>query len=222
MTLFIGLAFACGILLIISALTGDLHTHLRMSYQLRKPQPVSVSIWPEVVDDLASAVRAGMSLPQAIEQISVNGPTELRSPFTECVRNYRVTGDFVSSLNGIAKYCNQASADKFVSALQIAHSVGGADLGIVLRGLSEVLRDDLNTRSEIIARQSWTVNGARLAVAAPWVTALVLSARGDTAGVYLSAGGIRILVLCAFVSVLAYFVMWRISRLPEEPRVLAS
>ncbi len=222
MTLFVGLSFACGILLVVSAFSTSQQPRVRTSRTLRKPHTVPLTIWPEVVDDLASAVRAGMSLPQAIEQLSLNGPAELKSAFADCVRSYRVTGDLVSSLNGIARHCNQASADKFVSALHIAHSVGGADLGVVLRGLSEVLREDLNTRSEITARQSWTVNGARLAVAAPWVTALVLSARGDTARVYLSTGGIRILVLCAFVSVLAYFTMWTISRLPEEPRVLTS
>jgi len=221
MALFIGLAFAGGFFLIASSFSSAGSTGMYSKRRFRHRRvSVPPTVWPEVVDDLASGIRAGMSLPQAIEQLALNGPIELRPAFDECVRGYRVSGDFVASLHGIAIFCDQASADKFVSALQIAHSVGGADLGLVLRGLAEVLRDDLNTRSEIVARQSWTVNGARLAVAAPWVTALMLSARGETAQVYLSKGGSHVLLLCAIVSALAYFVMMAISRLPAEPRVL--
>ncbi len=221
----IGLLFGSGLLLIVAVFDGQVPAR---TVKLRNPfkgatmmRTVSHEVWPEVVDDLASAIRAGMSLPQAIEEISVSGPIELREPFLICVRNYRASGDFVSSLYGIAEYCRQASADKFVSALQIAYAVGGADLGVVLRTLSEVLRDDIKVRSEIAARQSWTVNGARLAVAAPWITALVLSVHGEAARVYASPAGIRILGMCAFVSTIAYLVMMAIGRLPREPRVLA-
>jgi tight adherence protein B len=83
------------------------------------------------------------------------------------------------------------------------------------------MREELVLRGEIIARQSWTVNGAKLAVAAPWVTALVLSTRDTAASVYMSASGIRMLAICAFVSVLAYVAMIKIAELPGEKRLLA-
>ena len=36
-------------------------------------------IWPEAVDNLASGVRAGLSLPEALTQLGVRGPEQLRS-----------------------------------------------------------------------------------------------------------------------------------------------
>jgi tight adherence protein B len=83
------------------------------------------------------------------------------------------------------------------------------------------MREEIVLRGEIVARQSWTVNGAKLAVAAPWVTALVLSTRDTAANVYLSVNGIRMLAICAFISVFAYVAMMKIAQLPAEKRLLA-
>ena len=44
--------------------------------------------------------------------------------------------------------------------------MGGSDLGKLLGTLAEFLRESARTRSELEARQSWTVNAARLALAA--------------------------------------------------------
>ena len=61
--------------------------------------------------------------------------------------------------------------DRLVESLRIAREVGGTDLGHLLRTLSGFLREDARTRAELETRQSWTVNAARLAVAAPWARA---------------------------------------------------
>ena len=39
-------------------------------------------VWPEAVDNLASAVRAGMSLPDALSALGTRGPEPLREAFT--------------------------------------------------------------------------------------------------------------------------------------------
>lgn len=188
-------------------------------FEFKKKLPAD--IWPDVVDDLASAIRAGLSLPQAVIELCSTGPEVLRPTFQLCRDAYQVTGDFSAGLALIAKDLMDPQADKFVTSLQIAHDVGGADLGVLLRTLSEVMREELVLRGEIIARQSWTVNGAKLAVSAPWVTALVLSTRDTAANVYLSPSGIRMLTVCGVVSAFAYVAMLKIAELPNEKRLLA-
>lgn len=184
-------------------------------------EKLSPDVWPDVVDDLASAIRAGLSLPQAVDELCNSGPEQLRSTFKLCRDRYQATGDFNAGLNLISSNLKNSQADKFVASLQIAHEVGGADLGVLLRTLSEVMREELELRGEIVARQSWTVNGAKLAVAAPWVTALVLSTRDDAANVYFSESGFRLLAICALVSVFAYFAMMKIAELPVEKRLMS-
>jgi len=108
-----------------------------------------------------------------------------------------------------------------IAALRIARDVGGSDLGVVLRTLSALLRENARMRGEIEARQSWTVSAAKLAVAAPWVTLALLCTRPDAVRAYSSAGGAGVLLLAAALSFIAYRVMLRIGRLPAEPRMAA-
>lgn len=182
---------------------------------------ISVEVWPDVVDDLASAIRAGMSLPAALTELAKSGPLALRPVLSASLVSYHATGDFTGALMELKNEIKDPVADKFVAALVLAHEVGGADLGQVLKTLSEVLRADAKIRGEIVARQSWTINGARLAVAAPWLTSLVLSTHSEALKAYLSPGGIRILLFCLCTSVIAYATMMRISQLPKETRVLS-
>ncbi len=183
--------------------------------------PIGADVWPDVVDDLASAIRAGMSLPAALTELAKSGPLVLRPVLGASLVSYHATGDFTGALMELKNEIKDPAADKFVAALVLAHEVGGADLGQVLKTLSEVLRADAKIRGEIVARQSWTINGAKLAVAAPWLTSLVLSTHSEASTAYLSPGGIRILLFCLFTSVIAYATMMRISQLPKEIRVLS-
>jgi len=111
-------------------------------------------------------------------------------------------------------------ADRIVEALRLTRDVGGNDLGRLLRTLAQFLREDLRTRGELEARQSWTVAGARLAVAAPWVVLAMLSTRPGTAEAFNTAVGAVVLAFGAIASLVAYRLMLRIGRLPEEARVL--
>src|SRR4051812_27610247 len=56
-------------------------------------------LWPEVVDNLTSGVRAGLSLPEALSSIGVRGPEQLRDPFKQFGSDYRTTGRFNESLD---------------------------------------------------------------------------------------------------------------------------
>jgi tight adherence protein B len=225
MGLIVGLGIGIGILLILNAVTQPMKFEARPLTRFvesrKRMKYYPPEIWPDVVDDLVSAIRAGLSLPQAVSELCQSGPEVLRPALILCRDKYQATGDFVSGLDSMAIELADPQADKFVTSLQVAYEVGGADLGVLLRTLSEVMREELVVRGEIVARQSWTVNGAKLAVAAPWVTALVLSSRDSAASVYTSNGGIRMLVTCAVVSIFAYLVMIKIAKLPQVGRLLA-
>jgi tight adherence protein B len=225
MGLIFGLLIGIGLVLIWSAIKEPVRIHVKVAQRIRRVlarrKIIDAQLWPDVVDDLASAVRAGLSLPQAVAELCVSGPAVLRPAFEMCRAKYQATGDFSTGLALIARELQDPHADKFVTSLQVAYEVGGADLGVLLRTLSEVMREGLVTRGEILTRQGWTVSAARLAIAAPWATALVLSTRAATASTYTSPGGLRMLATCAAISIGAYFTMMSIARLPQEDRLLA-
>jgi tight adherence protein B len=161
-----------------------------------------------------------MSLPEALEQVGTSGPDAMRGAFCSFAEEYRISGRFGEGLDRLKADLADPVGDRVVEALRVAREVGGSDLGRVLRTLAAFLRDDARTRGELESRQSWTVNAARLAVAAPWVLLVLLSTRPQAVEAYDSAAGLVVLLGGAGVSVLAYRVMLRVGRLPEEARVL--
>jgi tight adherence protein B len=177
-------------------------------------------VWPEVVDHLASGVRAGLSLPEAVSQLGERGPVEVRDAFRTFAEDYRATGRFGPCLDALKDRLADPVADRIVEALRITRDVGGTDLGRLLRTLSAFLREDARTRGELEARQSWTVNAARLAVAAPWIVLALLATRPEAAEAFNSFAGTVVLLAGAGCSIVAYQVMLRVGRLPDEARVL--
>ncbi|MBI9115122.1 type II secretion system F family protein [Sanguibacter suaedae] len=177
-------------------------------------------VWPEVVDHLASGVRAGLSLPEAVAQIGERGPVDLRPPFRAFARDYRSTGRFEESLVTLKARLADPVADRVIEALRITRDVGGTDLGRLLRTLSTFLREDLRTRGELEARQSWTVSGARLAAAGPWLVLALLATRTEASDAYNTPLGAAVIAGGAACSLVAYQLMLRIGRLPQDVRVL--
>lgn len=176
--------------------------------------------WPDAVDNIASAVRAGLALPDALAQLGRRGPEPLREPFERFGHDYRAGGRFDASLDALKVRLADPTGDRIVESLRIARDVGGNDLGRLLRTLSMFLRDDLRARAELETRQGWVVNAARLAVAAPWLLLVLLSLRSSSVRAFDSPTGWVLLAVGAGLCVVAYQLMVRIGRLPEPERVL--
>lgn len=177
-------------------------------------------LWPEVVDNLTSGVRAGLSLPEALSAIGNRGPEQMREPFRRFGSDYRTTGRFNEALDRLKALLADPVGDRVCESLRVAREVGGTDLGRLLSTLSSFLRDDARTRSELIARQSWGVNAARMAVCAPWLVLILLATQQETLSAYDTPTGTLILIIGATLSVGAYRLMLRIGRLPADRRVL--
>ncbi|MDP9102340.1 MAG: type II secretion system F family protein [Actinomycetota bacterium] len=207
------IALAFGVFAGLLPVTLVRRRRLRRSVELRE-------LWPEAVDNLTSAVRAGLSLPEALSQLALRGPEQLRPAFGRFRDDYRAGGRFGESLDRLKTDLADPVGDRVVEALRMAREVGGTDLGRLLRTLSGFLRDDARTRAELETRQGWTVNAARLALAAPWAVLLLLSTRPTAVAAYNQPTGAVVLVGGGAVSFLAYRLMVRIARLPLERRVL--
>ncbi len=65
------------------------------------------------------------------------------------------------------------------------------------------------------------MNGARVAVAAPWLVLGMLALRPAAVAAYDTPAGAVVLVSGMVACAIAYTVMLRIGRLPVEPRVFA-
>ncbi len=177
-------------------------------------------VWPEAVDNLSSGIRAGLALPEALAQLAERGPEQVRDAFQQFAEDYRTSGRFGSCLDALKARLADPVADRIIEALRITRDVGGTDVGRLLRTLSEFLREDARIRGELEARQSWTINAARLAVAAPWVVLAMLSSQPANAQAYNTGAGVTVLAIGGASTVVAYRLMVRVGRLPVEARVM--
>jgi tight adherence protein B len=209
----LAVAFAMGAVCSPLPLAWVRHRRARRQADLRQ-------VWPDAIEHLASGIRAGLALPEAVSQLSRSGPEELRPAFGAFSAAYRSTGGFSASLDVLKEALADPVGDRVVETLRLARDVGGSDLGRLLRTLASFLRDDSRVRGELESRQSWTVNAARLAVSAPWILLLLLGARPAAVAAYNTSTGVAVLTFGAVVSFVAYRLMMRIGRLPTEIRVL--
>lgn len=169
--------------------------------------------WPTLLDDITSAVRAGMNLPEAM--VRAGAHSQLPHEFARFEDEYRRSGDFTTSVTLLRQRINEPVFDQLAQALVVTREVGGTDLTGVLRSLGAFVREEIHLRGELEARQSWTVNSARMAVAAPWIVLVLLSSRPSTIAAYSQLGGALVLVGVAGCSAFAYALMLRIAKLSE-------
>jgi tight adherence protein B len=177
-------------------------------------------VWPDAIDNLASGVRAGLSLPEAVAGLADRGPEALRAAFARFGDDYHATGRFGAALDRLKDELADPTADRVIEALRLAREVGGSELGRMLRALSGFLRDEQRVRKELEARQTWVVVAARMAFATPWAVLLLLATRPEAVAAYRGPGGALVLATGAAMAVAGYRAMLAIARLPAEERVL--
>nr|WP_284287951.1 hypothetical protein [Angustibacter aerolatus] len=187
----------------------------------RRARAAVRGLWPEAVDDLVSAARAGLSLPEALSQpgparsaAAASGLRRVRPrlPRERTLRHRprRVKGP--SGRSGRRPHrggaAHRARGGRHRPRTPAAHP---------RRVPARRGRDQVRAWRP---GRAWTVNAARLAVAAPWVVLLLLSTRPEAVSAYARPSGALVLVTGAALTTAAYRAMLRIGRLPDEQRVL--
>ncbi|MFZ4519061.1 MAG: type II secretion system F family protein [Microthrixaceae bacterium] len=175
--------------------------------------------WPALLEELRVRTGAmGRPIPQALLEVGLKGPGELRPAFRAAQREWLLSTDFGRTARVLKDRLSDATADATLETLLVIHEVGG-DVDRRLASLAEDRREDLRERDEARAKQA----GARLA---RWFVVLVPIGMG-LAGLGVGDGaasfrplGAQVLVVGAFALVAACWI-WsgRIMRLPDEERV---
>lgn len=213
--------FSVTVLGIASGLLAFLFPFMVIGWRARAHRAATRVIWPDVVDQLVSAVRSGLALPDSLITLATTGPAVTRAQFAEFAAEYRATGNFAICLDGLKGRLADPVADRILETLRMSREVGGSELTTVLRNLSAYLRQESAIRSEVEARQSWVMNAAKLGVASPWVVLVLLATRPEASAAYNSPGGATLIVVGLVVSFFAYRLMIRLGRIPDERRWFA-
>lgn len=175
--------------------------------------------WPEVLDHVVGSLRSGLSVAESLASLSRKGPPVVREHFSAFADAVRAHGRVDVAIDELKASLADPMADRLLEAMRIAHRLGGRDLSAMLSQLASLVREDNRARGELEARQSWTVNGARIAAAAPWLMLLLLSTRPGTVDAFSSGAGVMVLAGGAVLTIVAYALMIRLGRLPADRRI---
>jgi tight adherence protein B len=184
-----------------------------------KAKAVARESWPRFIEELRVLTGSvGRSIPQALLEVGLRGPVELRPAFQAAQREWSLTTDFERTIVVLKDRLADPTADATFETLLVATQVGG-DIDSRLAALAEDRRQDLLGRKEADAKQA----GARLArifvILVPAGMALAGLSVGNGSAAYRSPIG-QVLVSVGITLIIVCW-LWasRVMRLPEAQRV---
>lgn len=208
-----------GVFVAIGFLAFEIET-LAMGAKMRRRE--LAKLWPEVTDSLHSAVTAGMSLLDAIDDVALRGPKGLQAHFGRLSKNLDSGWAFSAAIDDLKLNLSETHADRLCEVLRLVADSGSDSLAATLRRQSINLRRDIALVGQLESKQGWVSGTAKIAVAAPWIVVALLSMRPENAVIYNSSSGALILLIGFVVSIFAYRLVQMLGTLPEHPRVLAT
>ncbi|CAN5172299.1 hypothetical protein BH24ACT1_BH24ACT1_10730 [soil metagenome] len=190
----------------------------------RDRQRVEASeVWPQLIEELRIKTTAlGRSIPQALFEVGLHGPDELRSAFEAARREWLISTDFERSLAVLKARLADPTADTVCETLLVANDIGGAEIDRCLTALVDDRVMDQQGRKDARARQAGARFARRFVIVVPLGMALVGLSIGEGRAAYQGVIS-QLMVMVALLLIGACWV-WagRIMRLPREERVFAA
>lgn len=210
-TIFIYLVFKVLVLSLISLIFTVALPGIVFERHRKKVLTEKANAWPYLVDDLASAIKAGMPLSDSLLDVSNNAPEPIKPEMHFFSTTFRRSSQMNASLMALKERVNDPVGVLVVRMLLVVSRSGANDLAKSLKILNEAIREHEQVAREVRARQSWVVNSARLAVIAPWVVLVAIWPQPTVQTSYQSQQGQLILLSVALVCFVAYFFMKKMA-----------
>jgi len=195
------------------------------SYRVRRANRLAAAhdAWPQMIEEIRVLTgAAGRSIPQALLEVGLRGPDELRTAFEAAQREWVLSTDFERTVELLKQLLSDPTADATCETLLVAHEVGGADLDRRLGELAEDRRADNLGRKDARSKQAGVRFARRFVIAVPLGMAVAGLSLGDGREAYEAPTG-QILVAVA-LGLVAVCWVWsgRMLQLPQQDRVFTS
>ena len=168
--------------------------------------------WPDGIRHIIGSVRAGMSLPLAIEEMTRTGPDPLRTAFERYSTLATVFG-VQPALESIRDDLGDPTTDRIIEVLIVAHERGGPLTSEILTDLAEATTADLRAIEEIRTNALEQQLNARIVFAVPWFVLLLLTIpdgafRDFYAG---QPAGLLVIVIGGILSAVGFLILRRLG-----------
>jgi len=169
---------------------------------------------PDTLSLLSNAMKAGLSLPQAIESVAQSGSPPIADELTRVIRETKLGTSTPAALANMVRRVGSEDLDLIVTAIAIQSSVGG-NLARVLEGISHTIRQRVQIKSQIGAMTAQMRASGWIITLLPFIVAGILNIITPSYfRVMLTEPAGRVLLVFAGISiVLGNFMVRRITNI---------
>ena len=129
---------------------------------------------PDTLSLLSNAMKAGLSLPQAIESVSQNASPPVSDELARVVRETKLGSTTTAALTSMVRRVGSEDLDLIVTAISIQSTVGG-NLARILDGISHTIRQRVQVKSQISAMTAQMRASGWIITLLPFIVAGVLN-----------------------------------------------
>ena len=178
--------------------------------------------WPDAIRDVVASISAGLSLQHALEHLAATGPDALRPVFSQFALTSRAVG-VVAALESVRDDLADATSDRVIEVLLVAHEKGGAIVPDILRDLTSATSRDIWVLEQVRTESLEQRINATAVFTLPWLVLIAITLQeGPFRDFYRSGAGIVVIGVGGMASAFGMALVRRLGSQPQEPRVLGG
>lgn len=204
---------------VVPAVTAGLLPSVALARQRLRRRIQVQAAWPDALRQLAAAVQAGRTLPQALRDLASSGPDALR-PALEPLAGRTSALGFVPAMEILRDELADPLTDRIVEVLLVAREEGGRIVAEIVTDLADSAAADLRAAEEVETLALEGRINARAVFVLPWLVLVAITAQpGPFREFYRHPRGLVVVAVGALLSVVGLLLVGRMSRLPAEGRI---
>ncbi len=129
---------------------------------------------PDTLSLLSNAMKAGLSLPQAIESVAKNASAPISDELERVVRETKLGSSTPAALANMVRRVGSEDLDLIVTAIAIQANVGG-NLARILDGISHTIRQRVQIKAQIGAMTAQMRASGWIITLLPFIVAAILN-----------------------------------------------
>ncbi|MFM9130934.1 MAG: type II secretion system F family protein [Actinomycetes bacterium] len=169
--------------------------------------------WLYFLDNMSSATKAGFSIKESLVQALNSTEVPLKNDLYSAIIEINRSNQVSKVIPILKKDVTDEIGRNVVKIIELVHFLGASDLSKILSILSNSSREFHDLITELKTKQTWVLNGAKIAIAAPWVVLLALWTQENVRNSYQTINGQIVLFLVALLGVAGFLVMQKIGNL---------
>ena len=129
---------------------------------------------PDTLSLLSNAMKAGLSLPQALEAVAENATGPMSDELDRVIRETKLGTSTSAALTNMVRRVGSEDLDLIVTAISIQSTVGG-NLSRILEGISHTIRQRVQVKAQISAMTAQVRASGWIITLLPFIVAAILA-----------------------------------------------